>query len=67
MRDPKITKFKGGYLADAELTFRSWHTDIITHIQDRELDNKAAIQLIKYMTHWTMPAVKLNTNLIFAA
>ena len=25
MRDPKITKFKGGYLADAELMFRSWH------------------------------------------
>ena len=34
MRDPKITKFKGGYLADAELTFRSWRTDIMTHIQD---------------------------------
>ena len=50
MWDPKITKFKGGYSADAELTFRSWRTDIITHIQDRELDNKAAIQLIKDMT-----------------
>ena len=50
MRDSKITKFKGGYLADAELTFRSWHVDIITHIQDRELDNKAVIQLIKDMT-----------------
>ena len=50
MRDPKITKFKGGYSADAELTFRSWRADIITHIQDRELDNKAAIQLIKDMT-----------------
>ena len=50
MRDPKITKFKGEYSADAELTFRSWRADIITHIQDRELDNKAAIQLIKDMT-----------------
>ena len=50
MRDPKITKFKGGYLADAELTFRSWCVDIMTHIQDRELDNKAPIQLIKDMT-----------------
>ena len=50
MQDPKITKFKGGYLADAELTFRSWRADIITHIQDRKLDNKAAIQLIKDMT-----------------
>ena len=50
MQDPKITKFKGGYSADAELMFRSWRMDIITHIQDRELDNKAAIQLIKDMT-----------------
>ena len=50
MRDPKITKFKGGYSADAELTFQSWHMDIITHIQDWELDNKAVIQLIKDMT-----------------
>ena len=50
MWDPKITKFKGGYLADAELTFQSWHLDIMAHIQDHELDNKASIQLIKDMT-----------------
>ena len=50
MRDPKITKFKGGYSANAELMFRSWHVDIMTHSQDWELDNKAAIQLIKDMT-----------------
>ena len=50
MRDPKMTKFKGGYSADAELMFRSWHVDIEAHIQDHELDNKAAIQLIKDMT-----------------
>ena len=50
MWDPKITKFKGGYLADAELMFHSWHVDIEAHIQDCELDNKAAIQLIKDMT-----------------
>ena len=50
MQDPKITKFKDGYLADAELTFWSWHVEIVAHIQDRELDNKAAIQLIKDMT-----------------
>ena len=34
MRDPKITKFKGGYSADAKLTFRSWCVDIVAHIQD---------------------------------
>ena len=50
MRDPKITKFKGGYLADAELMFHSWRVDIEAHIQDRELHNKATIQLIKDMT-----------------
>ena len=40
MWDPKIIKFKGRYSADAELMFRSWHTDIMAHIQDRKLDNK---------------------------
>ena len=50
MREPKITKFKGEYLADAELLFRSWWTDIMSNIQDCELDNKATIQLIKDMT-----------------
>ena len=50
MWDPKITKFKGGYSADAKLIFRSWRADIVAHIQDCELDNKATIQLIKDMT-----------------
>ena len=50
MREPKITKLRGGYSADAELMFRSWRSDILTNIADRELDNKAAIQLIKEQT-----------------
>lgn len=50
MHEPKITKLKGGYSADVELVFRSWHADILVHIQDRELDNKSAIQLIKDQT-----------------
>ena len=50
MQEPKITKLKGGYLADAELMFRSWRSDILANIADRELDNKAAIQLIKEQT-----------------
>ena len=50
MCEPKSTKFKGGYSADAELLFQSWHTDILSNIQDCMLDNKAAIQLIKDMT-----------------
>ena len=50
MREPKITKLRGGYSADAELMFRSWKSDILSNISDRELDNKAAIQLIKEQT-----------------
>ena len=50
MREPKITKLHGGYSADAELVFWSWRVDILANIQDRELDNKAAIQLIKEQT-----------------
>ena len=50
MREPKITKLHSGYSADAELVFRSWRVDILVNIQDRELDNKAAIQLIKEQT-----------------
>ena len=34
IRDPKITTFKGGYSADAELMFQSWYVDIVAHIQD---------------------------------
>ena len=47
MREPKITKLKGGYSADTELVFRTWQADVLVHIQDHELDNQAAIQLIK--------------------
>ena len=50
MREPKITKLHGGYSADAELMFWSWQVDILANIQDRELDNKVAIQLIKEQT-----------------
>ena len=50
MWEPKITKLHGGYSADAELVFRSWWADILANIQDRELDNKATIQLIKEQT-----------------
>ena len=41
---------KGGYTADAELVFRTWQAAVLVHIQDRELDNQAAIQLIKDQT-----------------
>ena len=50
MQEPKITKLRGGYSANAELMFRSWKSDILVNINDRELDNKSAIQLIKEQT-----------------
>ena len=50
MWEPKITKLQGGYSADAELIFWSWQVDVLAYIQDCELDNKAAIQLIKEQT-----------------
>ena len=50
MREPKITKLRGEYSADTELMFSSWKSDILAHILDRELDNKAANQLIKEQT-----------------
>ena len=50
MQEPKITKFKGRYSADAKLVFLSWWADILSHIQDHELDNKSVIQLIKEQT-----------------
>ena len=50
MREPKITKLKGGHSANAELMFCSCRSDILSHIIDRELDNKVAIQLIKEQT-----------------
>ena len=50
MREPKITKLHGRYSADVELIFQSWWADMLVNIQDQELDNKAAIQLIKQQT-----------------
>ena len=50
MHEPQITKLRGGYFANAKLMFRSWKSDILAHINDRELDNKSAIQLIKEQT-----------------
>ena len=50
MWEPKITKLKGGYLADVELMFQSWHVDIEAHIMDHDLDTSASLQLIKDQT-----------------
>ena len=63
MREPKITKLRGGYSADTELVFPSWWVDILANIQDRELDNKAAIQLIKEQTDNARHKVEFQLDL----
>ena len=38
IREPKITKLKGGYSAKTEFVFWSWHADIKAHIRDCDLN-----------------------------
>ena len=47
---PKINKLKGGYSATANLIFQSWLKDIRVHVEDRNLTQREAIQLIKDFT-----------------
>ena len=47
---PKINKLKGGYSATANLIFQSWLKDINVHIQDQNLTEREAIQLVKDFT-----------------
>ena len=47
---PKINKLKGGYSATADLIFQSWLKDIRVHIEDRNLTEREAMQLIKDFT-----------------
>ena len=50
MREPKISKLKGGYSANAMLVFNSWLKDIKMCVQERKLSNLEAVQLIKDFT-----------------
>ena len=47
---PKINKLKGGHSATANLFFQSWLKDINVHVQDRNLTEREAIQLVKDFT-----------------
>ena len=47
---PKINKLKGGYSATAILIFQSWLKDIRVHVEDRNLTERQAMQLIKDFT-----------------
>ena len=48
--EPKINKLKGGYSPTANLIFQSWLKDINAHMEDRNLTEREAIQLVKDFT-----------------
>ena len=50
LHQPKINKLKGGYSATANLIFQSWLKDISIHVQDQNLTEREAIQLVKDFT-----------------
>ena len=50
LHKPKINKLKGGYSATANLIFQSWLKDINVHVQDQNLTEREAIQLVKDFT-----------------
>ena len=50
MHEPKINKLKGGYSATANLIFQSWLKDIWVHVEDQNLTQREAMQLIKDFT-----------------
>ena len=50
LHEPKINKLKGGYSATANLIFQSWLKGIRVHVEDRNLSQREAMQLIKDFT-----------------
>ena len=50
LHEPKINKLKDGYSATANLILQSWLKDIRVHVEDRNLSQREAIQLIKDFT-----------------
>ena len=50
LREPKINKLKGGYSATANLIFQFWLKDINAHVEDQNLTDREAIQLVKDFT-----------------
>ena len=46
----KINKLKGGYSAMANLIFQSWLKDVRVHVEDRNLIEREAMQLVKDFT-----------------
>ena len=50
MHEPRINKLKGGYSATANLIFQSWLKDIWVHVEDCNLLEREAMQLITDFT-----------------
>ena len=50
LHKPKINKLKGGYSATANLIFQLWLKDINVHVEDQNLTEREAIQLVKDFT-----------------
>ena len=50
LHEPKINELKGGYSATASLIFQSWLKDINVHVEDQNLTEREAIQLVKDFT-----------------
>ena len=50
LHEPKISKLKGGYSATVNLIFQSWLKDIWVHVEDKNLTQREAMQLIKDFT-----------------
>ena len=50
LHEPKINKLKNGYSATANFIFQSWLKDIRVHVEDWNLTEREAIQLVKDFT-----------------
>ena len=50
LREPKINKLKGGYSATANLIFQPWLKDINIQVEDQNVTEREAIQLVKDFT-----------------
>ena len=50
LHEPKINKLKSGYSATVNLIFQSWLKDIRAHVEDWNISQREAMQLIKDFT-----------------
>ena len=53
MKEPKLAKLKGGYTTEANLFFQSWAKDVQAIVNDRQMSDNEALQLIKEHTEGT--------------